>query len=888
MPSLNDQYSSLVSMGRLPIETPEHIKANIRSDYKERPYQREAFARFVDYTETYPNRSRPTQLLFHMATGSGKTLIMAGAILHLYKLGYRYFIFFVQSTSIIEKTKVNFLKPSDNKYLFNNTINIDGTNIQINEASNFSSVNEDDINIVFTTIQGLHQNMNNPRENTVTYEDFENKKVVLLADEAHHINAETKKGKLTKDEVEKVLSWEATVTKIFKANPDNYLLEFTATADLEHENIKQKYFDKVIFDYPLKKFREDKYSKEIKLLQADLIPIERALLAVILNQYRRKIFEKNGLNIKPTILLKSKKIAESVAFFEEFTSKINNLTDKDIIEVIGKKPPEIILKAMKYFSENDISIENLALEIKEDFSKDKCISVNSMDDTNEKQLIVNSLEDKDNEYRAVFAVDKLNEGWDVLNLFDIVRLYNTRDADHKTKKIGKTTMSEAQLIGRGARYCPFKIEEHQDLYKRKYDDDLDMELRVCEELYYHSAHNPKYISELNSALIQIGMKDSRVVQKKLYLKNKFKESHFYKYGKVFVNKQISNSRDEVKSLNKELRDKIYKVSLFTGYTSISTAFDSNDLNMIGIGDQSVEEFKIKNFGKHIIRKALNRLPFFKFNNLQKYFPHLRSLSEFITSNDFLGNISVEVISNKNRLKNIHEIDKNTTSTEIAQAQKDKLNILMSILGDITEAIPKDLIDYKGSRIFTPKGISKVFKDKVMNFSINTSGSQEIGIGQGETTNLDLQIDLSSRDWYAFNENYGTDQEKFLVKCIDKLYNDELKHKYKSGVYLLRNERHFKLYTFNEGLAFEPDFVLFLQERDNKEMITYQLFIEPKGEDRLQNEDSSIKQKFLHEIENKHKVEIKFPNQEFKLIGLRLFNELVTKNAFQEDISNISN
>ena len=45
---------------------------------------------------------------------------------------------------------------------------------------------------------------------------------------------------------------------------------------------------------------------------------------------------------------------------------------------------------------------------------------------------------------TVFAVDKLNEGWDVHNLFDIVRLYNTRDPD-KSGKVGKTTMSEAHL-----------------------------------------------------------------------------------------------------------------------------------------------------------------------------------------------------------------------------------------------------------------------------------------------------------------------------------------------------------------------------------------------------------------------------------------------------------
>jgi len=60
---------------------------------------------------------------------------------------------------------------------------------------------------------------------------------------------------------------------------------------------------------------------------------------------------------------------------------------------------------------------------------------------------LNALEDRNNEIRVIFAVDKLNEGWDVLNLFDIVRLYDTRDG--KDNKVGKTTMAEAQLIGRG-------------------------------------------------------------------------------------------------------------------------------------------------------------------------------------------------------------------------------------------------------------------------------------------------------------------------------------------------------------------------------------------------------------------------------------------------------
>ena len=41
--------------------------------------------------------------------------------------------------------------------------------------------------------------------------------------------------------------------------------------------------------------------------------------------------------------------------------------------------------------------------------------------------------------------DMLNEGWDVLNLFDIVRLYETRQSGRG--KIAPYTIKEAQLIG---------------------------------------------------------------------------------------------------------------------------------------------------------------------------------------------------------------------------------------------------------------------------------------------------------------------------------------------------------------------------------------------------------------------------------------------------------
>ena len=58
-------------------------------------------------------------------------------------------------------------------------------------------------------------------------------------------------------------------------------------------------------------------------------------------------------------------------------------------------------------------------------------------------------------------------------------------------------------------------------------------VRVCEELYYHSAYNPKYISELNKALEQIGIKDSRTRELPLFVKEDFKKSDL-SYGRIHL------------------------------------------------------------------------------------------------------------------------------------------------------------------------------------------------------------------------------------------------------------------------------------------------------------------------------------------------------------------
>ncbi len=57
-----------------------------------------------------------------MATGSGKTNIIASTMLYLYEQGYRDFIFFVNTQNIITKTKANLIDKYSSKYLFKDTM----------------------------------------------------------------------------------------------------------------------------------------------------------------------------------------------------------------------------------------------------------------------------------------------------------------------------------------------------------------------------------------------------------------------------------------------------------------------------------------------------------------------------------------------------------------------------------------------------------------------------------------------------------------------------------------------------------------------------------------------------------------------------------------------
>ena len=55
------------------------------------------------------------------------------------------------------------------------------------------------------------------------------------------------------------------------------------------------------------------------------------------------------------------------------------------------------------------------------------------------------------------------------------------------------------------------------------------------------------------------------------------------------------------------------------------------------------------------------------------------------------------------------------------------------------------------------------------------------------------MDLSCADWYAYEDCFGTSEEKYLIRYIESIY-PKLAEKF-DDIYLLRNEKDLKIYHY---------------------------------------------------------------------------------------------
>lgn len=612
---------------------PDYINANLTHIL--RHYQDEALRNY-HYTQSQIKPS-PQHVLFNMATGSGKTDLMAGLILYLYQeYNYQNFLFTVNTNSVLMKTKDNLVNQNSDKYLYQDKIEIDGKQISVVEVERFPRIQQDNtIYIKLASVQKVSDDLFVVKENTMGLADYERQPVVILADEAHHYSASTKTEKESEN------TWESAINKILNARNEqeqkNLLLEFTATVDFDKEAIYNKYRDKVVYRYPLNQFMSDGYSKKVKRIETSASDEDKMLNVVLLSQFRKYFAYSEGVTstFKPIVLFKSPKVSVSLEANESFNRIIENLNTKDLLTFIRRQKlmdsnkSSALSSAYDFYLEKELELGKIVQEIKRDFDARNVLNANdksgNMLEKGQYQAL-NTLENPNNLYRVVFAVAKLTEGWDVLNLYDIVRI----EKEAGTNKTA--TMAEAQLIGRGARYYPFEIQA-QKSYQRRFDNEASNKQLILETLHYHTMNEPQYLKQLVGSLKQMDLptgEDKKNPPIEIKVKSSFKKTEAYKKGKIYYNEVVSVEDDWFDSIDKYGITHQTSISRSLNYGSREVSYQSN------VGKSETKSISVDKFDSRYIQKAIQRLEFYKFDNLKKYIPLLSSIKEFIYGRKWLN------------------------------------------------------------------------------------------------------------------------------------------------------------------------------------------------------------------------------------------------------------
>ena len=824
-------------LNHFPKDIVENISHNLRD------YQKEALAYVNAYLQ---EQDLPIQkdnnLAFFMATGSGKTLLMASLMLMLYNKGYKNFIFVVNSTTIINKTIDNFINQTSSKYLFKNNIIINNNYVNIKQVNNFFNISphSTDINILFTTIQSLGSIIQEPKENAITPDDFKDNKIVILADEAHHNKAISKSKQ--KDLLKKPLTWEEIINRFFTSNKENFLLEFSATFE---EEINKN----CIYKYDLKEFNKAKYSKDINLILVDISEDYKKLmlLSILINYYRQCIAIDNNIFLKPVILFKAQTIPESKKNYDNFINLIQNLAEQDLQDVFAinnnidvnfkDNKEDIFNKALNYFN-NKFSLTQLLNNLKAEFKESNVLNVNYEDSSDEKKLskeslkinkLINSLEEPQNNIRAIFSVNKLNEGWDVLNLFDIVRLYNVVNAVKKKTKEIPISQQEAQLIGRGARYYPFTINGYDDdKYTRKFDNDNNNDLKILESMYYFSIYNSKYISELKESLKNIGIQ----IQEEEKVDVKIKDSLVNKLANHFI---YTNSREKL--TKQEIID-----------------------NIFNINDNNKEDILIKDFQYSIAFNSTQQVNYNEIiqNNTNTHIKENEGSIKTISISDFQPHIIKNALLNYDELNNNTFIDKLIKSNIAFKFSGDTSKIdniviykaLCNYFSKLKPAIKQE--QYKGSLYFKPHNLLQLLK-KVKSVKVK------------DKNKFNELKEIVKNDNFFIYDSLHTDSglEEIFYKAFKDFYTEKLKGY--SEVYLIRNMQEISFATFKEGQTFYPDFILILKDK-SLQYNAYQVILEQKGK-HLESLEQN-KADFLEQINTINLDALE--NNAFKIIALPFY------------------
>jgi len=373
---------------------------------------------------------------FSLATGIGKTRLMAGVMCYLHVVkGVKNFFVVAPNKTIYHKLKMDFSAEFEDKYVFSGLGEYIPVAPHIIDGDNFNTVyNHADMLIhIFNISKFTHGRSRNTeiarvnRLNESLGESYFNYLVGLddlciMMDESHHYHGE--QGFAVINELNPVIG-----------------VEFTATPRIPTAN-GHTLFKNVVYEYSLAHALADgKYVKEpVVCTRENFDP----------SQYNQEDLDKIKLNDGIQLHKLTK------ALLTEYS--LNN--QKSPIK------PFVLVVAMNVIHSNKIKDYLTSQSFENGYYEDKVLEVNSRQgkvESDENMQLLLNLEKEDSKIEIVIHVDKLKEGWDVKNLYTIIPL----------RASVSETLTE-QTIGRGLR-LPFG--------QRTGVDELDRLSIVCHERY---------------------------------------------------------------------------------------------------------------------------------------------------------------------------------------------------------------------------------------------------------------------------------------------------------------------------------------------------------------------------------------------------------------------
>jgi type III restriction enzyme len=355
------------------------------------------------------------------------------------------------------------------------------------------------------------------------------------------------------------------------------------------------------------------------------------------------------------------------------------------------------------------------------------------------------------------------------------------------------------------------------------------------------------------------------IARKFEVKKKFLEEDTYK--NIFINKRLDNPKRQKNSLEQISKD--FNFEFVVDNLNINETIVKLDLNeadrtrySTGANDMATLDLKLKDFGRHLAIKAINKLAV-KENSIFRYKNLKNELNincvEDIFKEEFLGNFRLKIkIPKKNYSGNI------TLKENLEQIDADQILIaLMRFFEKIAVSLKQISNPYIGSE-FQSVSFKEVFAEPKVKSILE------------DDANKAIESLIKDKDWYVLSGFHGTSEEQALVRFLSEVmgnFENQYEH-----ISLLRNEEVYKIYDFEQGRGFMPDFMLFLKQKNKGQY--YQIFIEPKG-DQFKDDQGTFfgskegwKERFLSQITQKYGNEpiLKAENKEFKLYGLPLYNK----------------